>query len=397
MTDSITDTRPDLRTRTAWAGILVMMATSFVLVVAEFLPPSLLPSMAAALGITEGQAGQAVTVTAFVGLLTAPTIGLIFPRLDRRTLLSWLAVAAAVSNLAVAVSSDFVMLLVARLLLGAAIGGFWAMSLAIAARLSRPEHLGRAVMAINTGTTVATVAGVPAGIYLGSLFDWRVVFMGASVLTVVVAVALRIVLPVVPPAQATGLRSLADTVRTPGVGRGLLGHVLTVLGHFAAFTYVRTALSQAPELDAAAVALLLAVFGFGGVLGNIVVGLLVDKHLRLLRYAIPLMIAVGVAIVALWPGVMMAVIAGIAVWGIAFGAWLTVVATWIARVAPERMEAGGGLIVAGFQLAITIGAGVGGVLVDTFGVQAALLAAAASALVGGLVFGTTREGAEPQR
>lgn len=63
--------------KTAWATIAAMMATSFVLVLAEFLPPSLLPSMAASLGITEGQAGQ--TVTAFIGFLTAPTIGILVP------------------------------------------------------------------------------------------------------------------------------------------------------------------------------------------------------------------------------------------------------------------------------------------------------------------------------
>ncbi|WP_255505712.1 hypothetical protein [Mycetocola sp. JXN-3] len=68
-----------LPARTAWGAIVIMMATSFILVTAEFLPPSLLPTMAASLGITEGQAGQAVTATAIIGFFTAPTIGIIFP------------------------------------------------------------------------------------------------------------------------------------------------------------------------------------------------------------------------------------------------------------------------------------------------------------------------------
>ncbi|RIJ71213.1 MFS transporter [Nakamurella silvestris] len=378
-------------TRTAWGGVVVMMATSLVLVVAEFLPPSLLPSMAASLGISEGQAGQAVTATALVGLVTAPTIGMLFPRLERRTLLSLLAVAATVSNVAVAVSPNLVTLLIARLLLGAAIGGFWAMSLAVAARLSAPEHVGRAVMLVNTGTTLATVAGVPLGIYLGSIYDWRTVFGGVAVVTLIVAVALRVVLPPVPPAATTGFRVLGETMRTPGLGRGLTGHVLTVLGHFAAFTYIRAALARTPELNEAGVAWLVIVFGFGGFVGNLVVGSLVDRHLRLLRFLVPFGIGAGIGGLALFPGQIWLVGVLVALWGFAFGSWLTVAATWIARAVPARMEVGGGLLVAGFQLAISVGAALGGLLVDGAGVGPALGVAAVCAVVGGLLFGTAKQ------
>ncbi len=136
---------------TAWGAVFIMATTSFALTTGEFLPPSLLPSMAASLGITQGQAGQAVTATAVAGLLMAPLIGTVAPGLDRRTLLSVLAVAATVSNLAVAVSGSLVLLLAARLLLGAAVGGFWAMSLSVAARVSAPQRVGRALTFVNMG------------------------------------------------------------------------------------------------------------------------------------------------------------------------------------------------------------------------------------------------------
>ena len=385
-----TDAAPTLRTHTAWWAVVAMMATSFVLVTAEFLPPSLLPSMAASLGVTEGQAGQAVTVTAFVGLLTAPTIAVIFPRLDRRTLLVWLVIGATASNVVVALSPNLLTLLVARLLLGAAIGGFWAMSLAVAARLSAPEHLGRAVMAVNTGTTLATVAGVPLGLYLGSILDWRTVFLGAAALTAVVAIVVRLVLPPVTPGVAAGLRGLGDALAIPGVTWGLVGHVLVVLGHFAAFTYIRSALDQSPSLGSTGAAVLLIVFGIGGFVGNLVVGVLIDRHLSVLRLAVPLTMSAGIAGLGIFPGQVAVIAVAVAAWGFSFGAWLTVVSTWMARAAGERLEAGGGLVVAGFQLAITLGAGAGGLLVDSAGIRAAVLIAATTALVGAIIFSTAR-------
>ncbi|MFD7012512.1 MFS transporter [Rhodococcus sp. JVH1] len=376
--------------RAGWAGVLILMATSFTLVLAEFLPPSLLTQMAASLDITEGQAGQTVTATAFMGFLVAPVVGMMFPRLDRRTLLTGVALTAAVSNILVAISPNLVLLLVARLILGAAISGFWAMSLAIVSQLVAPERLGRGLMLVNGGTTVATVGGVPLGVYLGSVFDWRAVFVGVAVVSVLVAILLRTVLPAIAPATTTGFRELADTLKVPGLSLGLTGHVLTVLGHFAAFTYIRLAFEQVPGIGAGGIAGLLAAFGIGGLAGNVVVGLLVDKHLNLMRLVVPALIGFGIATVAFFPGQFWAVGVGATAWGVGFGAWLLVVSTWIGRLAQDRMESVGGLIVTGFQIAITLGAGLGGVVADNAGVQMTLIAAALASLVGGTLFRMAR-------
>src|SRR5690606_1793893 len=134
-----------------------------------------LTEMAANLGITPGQAGQTVTVTALVGLIVAPTVGLVFPRLDRRSLLVWMALAAAVSNLIVTVAPNLVIILLARFLLGAALSTFWSMSITVAVRIAGPERLGRAVMFTSAGASLATVAGVPLGVLLSELMDWRAV------------------------------------------------------------------------------------------------------------------------------------------------------------------------------------------------------------------------------
>jgi predicted MFS family arabinose efflux permease len=359
-------------------------------VLAEFLPPSLLTQMAASLDITEGQAGQTVTATAFMGFLVAPVVGMMFPRLDRRTLLTGVALTAAVSNILVAISPNLVLLLVARLILGAAISGFWAMSLAIVSQLVAPERLGRGLMLVNGGTTVATVGGVPLGVYLGSVFDWRAVFVGVAVVSVLVAILLRTVLPAIAPATTTGFRELADTLKVPGLSLGLTGHVLTVLGHFAAFTYIRLAFEQVPGIGAGGIAGLLAAFGIGGLAGNVVVGLLVDKHLNLMRLVVPALIGFGIATVAFFPGQFWAVGVGATAWGVGFGAWLLVVSTWIGRLAQDRMESVGGLIVTGFQIAITLGAGLGGVVADNAGVQMTLIAAALASLVGGTLFRMAR-------
>jgi predicted MFS family arabinose efflux permease len=114
----------------------------FGLLTAKYLPASLLTPMAFDLGVSEALAGQAVTVTAIVAMVA----GLVVPRLtrsfDRRVVLLAFTVLMIASNLLVALSSSLAVLLVMRLLLGVALGGYWSMAAAVAMRLV-PASLAR--------------------------------------------------------------------------------------------------------------------------------------------------------------------------------------------------------------------------------------------------------------
>ena len=376
-----------------YAALVAMMVMSFVLVTAEFLPNGVLIELADALGVTPGQAGQTVTATALVGVIVAPTIGMLVPRLDRRTLLVWLAAIAAVSNLLVAIAPNLLTVLAARVLLGAALSGFWAMSLVVSARIAGPERLGRAVMFTTAGVSLATVIGVPLGVFFSTVLDWRAVFAAAAVLTVAVAVALRALLPEVPAQAGAGLAVLRGALRHPGVALGLAGHVLIVFGHFVAYTYIRLALERVTlggggaPLDEGAIVLMLGLFGVGGLVGNAITAAVVDRWLAPLSTAVPLLVAAPVVAVLLWPQSVVAAGVAVFVWGMSFAAWLIVLNTWIGRRLPDRLEAGGGLVVVGFQLAISLAAGFGGLLIDGAGVGAAYATGAVAIAVGAVTFG----------
>lgn len=375
---------PSART---WLALLAMTSMSFVLVSAEFLPGGLLTSMASDLGVSPGAAGQAVTVTAVAGFVAALSVSALTPGIDRRTLLVGLSALAAVSNLAVALAPSLWLLLLSRVLLGAALSGFWSMSLTVAATIIGRERVGRGMMMVNAGTTLATVIGVPAGVLISSLWDWRTVFVLMAGLTLVVGVGLRALLPSVPAARGVGLRSLTQTIRLRGMPQGLAGHVLVVLGQMVAYAFIRVALERVPGADTGTVAILLLVFGIGGFVGNFVIGAVADRLLPVLRYATPATIGVAVIALSLWPNPSVAIVAT-AAWGFAFGGWLVVLNTWLARQVPDQLEAGGGLAVAGFQLAIAGGAGLGGLLVDGPGIATALLTAGVIALLGAALFGS---------
>jgi len=376
--------------RASWGGVVALMVGVFALVTSEFLPASLLSPIAAGLGVSEGTAGQTVTATALIGVVAGPAIGPLFPRLDRRVLLVGLAVLAAISNLLVAVAPAFWLLLIARVLLGIAISGFWSMAVAVAAQLVPAEHLGRAMMIVNTGVSMATVVAVPLGAFLGSIWGWREVFLLVAALSVAAAIVQVFVLPRVAPAEGSGVRTLFAALRSPVMLVGLLGIALLAGGHFAGFTYIRLGAADIPGLTAGGLVVLLAAYGLGGFAGNIIAGIVADRRLRTALVVMPAVLGTAVIVFALLPDQVPLAFTAVVLWGFAFGGVPTLVQTWAARVEPERMEAAGGLVVAAFQLAIALGAAVGGMIVDGAGVKETLVVGGIVAVAGGVLLGSAR-------
>jgi predicted MFS family arabinose efflux permease len=389
---SVTETPAPTPARSGWPGVIALMVAIFTLVTSEFLPASLLPLMAGDFGITEGVAGQVVTATALVGMVAGPAMGPLFPRLDRKRLLVGLLVLALLANLLTAVAPNYLLVVVARLVLGVAIAGTWSMALAVSSHLVPAHKLGRAMSVVNLGVAGATVAAVPLGALISTYAGWRAVFWAVAVATAVAIVLFVVLMPSIPARAGGGLRTLVDVLRSRVVLLGLVGLAVLVAGHFGTYTFIRTAAEGVSGLTPATIAVLLAVYGVGGLIGNLLSGFVADRHLGLALVMVPLLIAAGIVTFSLSTGTPFLVFVAVALWGLGFGAVPTTSQTWISRAEPDRVEAAGGLVVATFQLAIALGAALGGVLLDTTNVQTLFLAGGVAVVLGGALLASTRRG-----
>ncbi|RWP42301.1 MAG: MFS transporter [Mesorhizobium sp.] len=380
----------DERAEPAWGAVVSLALGVFGLVTAEFLPASLLTPLAQDLGVTEGTAGQAVTATAVVGAIAAPTMAIITKRLDRRLVMWGLTVLLILSNLLAAFASSLPVLLIARIMLGISLGGFWSMSAAMAMRLVPMRLMPRAMSIILTGVSVATVCAAPVGAYVGDIWGWRTAFMISAVVGALALLVQIATLPKLPPVGVASFRTLLEVMKRPMIRVALLVVLLVASGHFAGFTYVRPFLEKVPALDIETISLVLLAYGIGGFFGNFAGGFMAERSLKTAVGLAPLLIAVA-ALLLLTIGASPAVAAiAVAAWGFAFGAVPVGLQTWLVRAAPDQAESAGGLMVATFQVAIALGAVFGGLLVDNAGVASAfaycgiatLLAALAAFLLG---------------
>ncbi|KAF1004891.1 MAG: Purine ribonucleoside efflux pump NepI [Luteibacter sp.] len=357
----------------------------FALVTAEFLPASLLTPMAAGLGVSEGVAGQTVTVTAIVAMVTSLFTASLTRSMDRRWVLLGFSVMLLISNFLVAFAPSLAVVLAARVILGIALGGFWTMAAATTMRLVPESHVPRALSILFSGVSLATIAAAPLGSYFGGLIGWRAVFLLAAGIGTLAFVWKLVALPSMSANGNTNLGTLIEVLKRQGMARGMFACILVFTGHFAFFTYLRPFLETVTGVNVNGLSAILLGFGVANFIGTSLAGLLLERSLWVTLVTMPFAMAL-IALVLLASGTMPLLHAVlVSLWGMAFGAIPVAWTTWVTRIVPDEAESGGGLMVAAVQLAITTGAAMGGVVFDAAGVKAVFVASALVLLVATLV------------
>jgi predicted MFS family arabinose efflux permease len=382
--------------KASWPAVFSLTLGVFSLVTAEFLPASLLTPMAASLGISQAMAGQAVTATAVVALVAALLAAVATRGLDRRLVLMGFSLLLIASNLLVAVAPNLILLLLARVLLGIALGGFWSMATAIAIRLVPAPMVPRALSILFSGVSVATIVAVPLGSYLSGLYGWRSVFLFAAAIGLVTLLCQLAFLPRLVSHHAARLETLVQVLLRQGMRLGVICSVLVFGGHFALFTYVRPFLESVAGVGADGIALLLLGFGIANFVGTILAGILLERSLRLTLTLPPLVIGgVGLGLAVLHLGLPAHAVM-VAFWGMAFGAVPVGWSTWMARSAPDETESGGGILVAAVQISIAAGAALGGSIFSFSGVTGVFAAGGVMLLLTAAVVFTRATRSLPQ-
>lgn len=353
--------------KAAWPAVWSLGLGVFGLITAEFLPASLLTPMANSLNISEGTAGQAVTATALVALVSGLLITAATRNIDRRWVLIFFSLVQALSSVLVAWAPSFDLLLVGRLLLGVALGGFWAMSTATAMRLVPAAHVPKALAIIYSSVSMATVVAAPLGSFLGNLIGWRAVFMLTALPGVLALLWQLWVLPTMKPQNVSSLHTLVRVLKRPGVVAGLLSTILIFSGHFAFFTYLRPFLENVAGAGVQAVSLILLAFGVVNFIGTSLAGYFISRSLRHTLALAPGLMGVLALLLTLFGHLTLLDGVLVALWGLAFGMVPVGWSTWLASTVPDEAESAGGLLVASIQLAISAGAAGGGIIFDLNG------------------------------
>lgn len=308
-----------------------------------FLVSPMLPTIARNLHISVQASAYSVTAYVVVYAVCAPFLGLVSDRVGRRRMLIVGAALFVASNAVASFAGSLTVLIAARALSGiaAACAGpaVWAHISGTTEDSVRGRALGTGMACYSGGQ----VLGVPLGSLLAGVAGWRSAFLAIAIGTVL-AVPLLVRQVPAPAAGSRGAgRGLGDAFtswRHPALRRALLVNIAFNTANLGAYAFMGAMFARRFGLSVTSLGLVGILVGVGSVIGSTVGGRVGDRSRARGRVDLPmlpvwaLVLAAGVALAAWGPGIAVA-LAGVLLWFVASGGFVTDQQTLAGTAAPE--------------------------------------------------------------
>ncbi|MFD9321881.1 MFS transporter [Streptomyces sp. NPDC060053] len=299
-------------------ALLALAVGAFGIGTTEFVMMGLLPDVADDLHVSIPTAGHLVSAYALGVVIGAPLLAAVTAKMSRRTVLISLMGLFVVGNALSALAPGYDSLLAARFLSGLPHGAFFGVGAVVATNLVAPERKARSVSLMFLGLTVANIAGVPVATLMGQNLGWRATFLGVSAIGLAAIASLALLIPRDHThAPAVGLRRELSALRSLPVWLALGTTVAGFGALFSAYSYITPMLTDSAGYADSSVTLLLALFGVGATIGNLLGGRLADHAMRPTLFAGLTSLVVVLALFPLlmttaWGGALAVVLLGVA-------------------------------------------------------------------------------------
>ncbi|WP_026565653.1 MFS transporter [Bacillus sp. UNC41MFS5] len=345
------------------AALYALTLGAFAIGLTEFIIMGLLPEVASSLNVSISMAGMLVTGYALGVAIGAPIITVATNKMKRKELLIFLMILFIAGNLLAALAPNYTILMIARILAALTHGSFFGVGSVIAAELVPKEKRAGAIAIMFTGLTLANILGVPIGTYIGQAFGWRSTFWSITMIGIIALLGIFLLVPRVEGAQSS-LEQELGVLKQPAVHIALLMTVFGFGGVFTAFTYISPILVEITGFAPKSISYILVLFGVGITIGNIYGGKLADRKLLPSLLGILVLLAIILAVFSItdqykFLTLIMVFIFGIAAFGTVPGLQLHMLNT--AKEAPTLAST---LNIAAFNLGNALGAFIGGLVID---------------------------------
>ncbi|MCI3937266.1 MFS transporter [Chryseobacterium aahli] len=348
-------------------SIYILALGAFGIITTEFGIIGILPTLSRQFGVSLDTAGWLLSAFAITVAVSSPFITSLTTKINRKLLLCLVMSIFVLSNLLSAFSTNFTMLMVARILPAILHPLFWNISIAIAFK----EKGAKGVSTVMLGLSLATVLGIPLTTYAVDLFhSWQASFFLSSSISLIAFIGLLLFIPSIPADPAISTRNQVTVLKSPLLWLNLISTIATLAAMFASYTYLTAYLEQITKMDGAQISIMLLLFGCMGTLGNWLMGIALNRNV-LLTARIFLILLVTVQILAYYLGgnyIPMVII--VSLWGmIHTGGFLVSNIRTTQSVPHHALEFVNSLLTSSFNIGISLGAFLGGLVSAYYGIH----------------------------
>jgi len=259
---------------------LALAVGSFGIGTGEFVIMGLLPNVAGTFGVTTPEAGHVISAYALGVVVGAPIIAVLAAKMARRTLLLLMMAIFAAGNISSAFAPTFESFTALRFITGLPHGAYFGVAALVAASMVPVHRRVRAVGQVMLGLTIATLIGTPIATFLGQVLEWRAAFMMVGGVGLVTMLLIALFLPKDKVKEGASITRELGALKRIQVWLSLGVAAIGFGGMFSIFSYVATTTTEVAGLGSAMVPVVLALFGIGMNVGNIVGSRLGDLSIR---------------------------------------------------------------------------------------------------------------------
>lgn len=257
--------------------VLILIASSFMLGMSEFIVVGILPDIAADLKISEVTVGNLVSLFAFVYAPVTPlgsALSARFPRFATHLTLIGIFLAG---NILCAFAPNYAVLVVARIMIALVSGTLVAVAMTYAPDVTTDRFRTKFIAWVFSGFSIASVVGVPVGTWVANTFGWRWAFHMINVLTIVLIIGMVMVLPRNSHIVKIGFLPQFRLFFDRRIQLGVLDVVCGAVASYVFYTYLTPIMRDEVHVPEQYLSVGLVIFGAACLWSNLYGGKLADR------------------------------------------------------------------------------------------------------------------------
>lgn len=257
--------------------VLILIASSFMLGMNEFIVVGILPDIAADLKISEVTVGNLVSLFAFVYAPVTPlgsALSARFPRFATHLTLIGIFLAG---NLLCAFAPNYAVLVVARIMIALVSGTLVAVAMTYAPDVTTDRFRTKFIAWVFSGFSIASVVGVPVGTWVANTFGWRWAFHMINVLTIMLIVGMVVALPRNSHIVKIGFLPQFRLFFDRRIQLGVLDVVCGAAASYVFYTYLTPIMRDEVHVPEQYLSVGLVIFGAACLWSNLYGGKLADR------------------------------------------------------------------------------------------------------------------------
>ncbi|HCA06267.1 MFS transporter [Chryseobacterium sp.] len=348
-------------------SIYALALGAFGIITTEFGIVGILPTISREFDVSIDTAGWLLSAFAITVAVSSPFITSFTTKINRKLLLCMVMSIFVLSNLISAFSTNFTVLMIARILPAILHPLFWNIAIAIAFK----ERGAKGVSTVMLGLSLATVLGIPLTTYAVDLFqNWQASFFLSSAISLIAFIGLLFFIPTIPPNPEISGKNKMAVLKSPVLWLNLVSTLATLAAMFASYTYLTAYLEEITKMDGAQISMMLLLFGGMGTLGNWLMGLALNRNVLLASRMFLVLLVVVQILAYYFGGYYIPMVILVSFWGMVHTCGFLVCNVRTSQSVPHHsLEFVNSLLTSSFNIGISLGAFLGGLVSVYYGVH----------------------------